>query len=148
MLLRNKVVRLFGLKDLGGLGGFDASKPASAYLPGERVETSRSASHFFWQPYLTQPTNKSRMSFKEREHNSQSSAFGQAKKPLEHKTPVPTFGQPEHNSTSPPHRLLQHLKNPRCLALRHIEAHKRRSRLAQAEHVSGGEHDAIVQCFS
>lgn len=37
MLLRNKVVRLFGLKDLGGLGGFDASKPASAYLPGERV---------------------------------------------------------------------------------------------------------------
>lgn len=37
MLLRNKVVRLFGLKDLGGLGGFDASKPASAYLPGDRV---------------------------------------------------------------------------------------------------------------
>lgn len=37
MLLRNKVVRLFGLKDLGGLGGFDVSKPASAYLPGDRV---------------------------------------------------------------------------------------------------------------
>lgn len=37
MLLRNKAVRLFGLKDLGGLGGFDASKPASAYLPGDRV---------------------------------------------------------------------------------------------------------------
>lgn len=37
MLLRNKVVRLFGLKDLGGLGEFDTSKPASAYLPGDRV---------------------------------------------------------------------------------------------------------------
>lgn len=37
MLLRNKVVRFFGLKDLGGLGGFDTSKPASAYVPGDRV---------------------------------------------------------------------------------------------------------------
>jgi hypothetical protein len=37
MLLRNKVVRFFGLKDLGGLGGLDISKPASAYVPGDRV---------------------------------------------------------------------------------------------------------------
>src|SRR5512137_751524 len=37
MLIRNKMVRLFGLKDLGGMSGFDASKPASAYVPGDRV---------------------------------------------------------------------------------------------------------------
>lgn len=37
MTLRNKMVRLAGLKDLGGLGGFDPSKPAHAYQPGDRV---------------------------------------------------------------------------------------------------------------
>jgi Protein of unknown function (DUF2867) len=37
MSLRNKLVRLVGLKDLGGLGAFDPGKPASAYLPGDRV---------------------------------------------------------------------------------------------------------------
>jgi hypothetical protein len=37
MALRNKAVRLVGLKDLGGLGGFDRSKPESAYAPGDRV---------------------------------------------------------------------------------------------------------------
>jgi hypothetical protein len=37
MLLRNKAVRFVGLKDLGGLGEFDVSKPASAYLPGDCV---------------------------------------------------------------------------------------------------------------
>jgi hypothetical protein len=37
MALRNKAVRLVGLKDLGGLGGVDSSKPASDYLKGDRV---------------------------------------------------------------------------------------------------------------
>jgi hypothetical protein len=37
MALRNKIVRLVGLKDLGGLGELDTSKPASAYAPGDRV---------------------------------------------------------------------------------------------------------------
>lgn len=37
MALRNKTVQLVGLKDLGGLGGFDHSKPASTYMPGDRV---------------------------------------------------------------------------------------------------------------
>ncbi|WP_436395037.1 DUF2867 domain-containing protein [Acidithiobacillus ferriphilus] len=37
MALRNKIVRFFGLKDLGGLGELNSSKPASAYLPGDRV---------------------------------------------------------------------------------------------------------------
>ncbi|MHB1268903.1 MAG: DUF2867 domain-containing protein [Acidithiobacillus ferriphilus] len=37
MALRNKMVRFVGLKDLGGLGELDLSKPASAYAPGDRV---------------------------------------------------------------------------------------------------------------
>lgn len=37
MTLRNKLVQLVGLKDLGGLDGFDTSKPESAYAPGDRV---------------------------------------------------------------------------------------------------------------
>lgn len=37
MALRNKIVRLVGLKDLGGLGELSPSKPASAYAPGDRV---------------------------------------------------------------------------------------------------------------
>ncbi len=37
MALRNKIVRLVGLKDLGGLGELNPSKPASAYAPGDRV---------------------------------------------------------------------------------------------------------------
>lgn len=37
MWLRNKLVQLFGLKDLGGMSGFDVLKPASAYLLGDRV---------------------------------------------------------------------------------------------------------------
>lgn len=37
MALRNKIVRLVGLKDLGGLGELNPSKPASAYSPGDRV---------------------------------------------------------------------------------------------------------------
>lgn len=37
MALRNRVVQLFGLKNLGALGAFDPSKPESAYLPGDRV---------------------------------------------------------------------------------------------------------------
>ena len=37
MVLRNKVVRLFGLKDLGGFGGLNLSKHASDYAPGDRV---------------------------------------------------------------------------------------------------------------
>lgn len=37
MALRNKIVRFVGLKDLGGLGEFSRSKPASAYVPGDRV---------------------------------------------------------------------------------------------------------------
>ena len=37
MALRNKVVRLVGLKDLGALGGLKPSKPESAYKPGDRI---------------------------------------------------------------------------------------------------------------
>ena len=37
MVLRNKIVRFFGLKDLGGLGELSPSKPASAYAPGDQV---------------------------------------------------------------------------------------------------------------
>jgi hypothetical protein len=37
MSLRNKIVLLFGLKDLGGMGNFDATKPDTEYLPGDRV---------------------------------------------------------------------------------------------------------------
>lgn len=37
MALRNKIVRLVGLKDLGGLGELSPSKPASAYASGDRV---------------------------------------------------------------------------------------------------------------
>ena len=37
MVLRNKIVRLAGLKDLGGLGAFNPEKPASAYAPGDQV---------------------------------------------------------------------------------------------------------------
>lgn len=37
MLLRNKIVRVFGMKDLGRLDEIDLSKPDSAYLPGDRV---------------------------------------------------------------------------------------------------------------
>lgn len=37
MALRNKMVRFVGLKDLGGLGELNSSKPASAYAPGDRV---------------------------------------------------------------------------------------------------------------
>ena len=37
MTIRNKLVRLVGLKDLGGLGELSPSKPASAYAPGDRV---------------------------------------------------------------------------------------------------------------
>ena len=37
MALRNKIVRFVGLKDLGGLGDLNPSRPASAYAPGDRV---------------------------------------------------------------------------------------------------------------
>lgn len=37
MALRNRIVRLAGLKDLGHLGDFDPSKPESAYVAGDRV---------------------------------------------------------------------------------------------------------------
>ncbi len=37
MTLRNRVVGLFGLKNLGELAGIDSSKPSSAYVPGDRV---------------------------------------------------------------------------------------------------------------
>jgi hypothetical protein len=37
MRLRNRVVALFGLKDLGGLSGIDPTKPPSAYKAGDRV---------------------------------------------------------------------------------------------------------------
>lgn len=37
MALRNKFVRLVGLKDLGGLGQLNSEKPASTYAPGDRV---------------------------------------------------------------------------------------------------------------
>ncbi|WP_405630896.1 DUF2867 domain-containing protein [Pseudoalteromonas sp. Ld20] len=37
MATRNRVVGLFGLKNLGTLGGFDSSKPKSDYKVGDRV---------------------------------------------------------------------------------------------------------------
>lgn len=37
MILRNKLVLLVGLKDLGGMANFDVSKPEQAYRPGDRV---------------------------------------------------------------------------------------------------------------
>ncbi len=37
MALRNSLVRLVGLKHLGGLGRLDRQKPAAAYRPGDRV---------------------------------------------------------------------------------------------------------------
>ena len=37
MWIRNKTVRMVGLKDLGALGAFDPLKPASAYRSGDRV---------------------------------------------------------------------------------------------------------------
>lgn len=37
MVLRNRVVSLLGLKDLGALSRLDPAKPASAYAVGERV---------------------------------------------------------------------------------------------------------------
>lgn len=37
MALRNKSVRFVGLRDLGSLGAVNTSKPASAYVPGNRV---------------------------------------------------------------------------------------------------------------
>lgn len=37
MQIRNSVVQLFGLKDLGGLASLDKSKKAMDYQPGERV---------------------------------------------------------------------------------------------------------------
>ncbi|MBV6324727.1 DUF2867 domain-containing protein [Duganella violaceipulchra] len=37
MALRNRVVALFGLKNLGGLGDVDAAKPAAVYRVGDRV---------------------------------------------------------------------------------------------------------------
>lgn len=37
MALRNRVVRLAGLKDLGGLSALDTQRPAASWRPGERV---------------------------------------------------------------------------------------------------------------
>lgn len=37
MTLRNRIVRLVGLKNLGALGDTDGAKPASAYRVGDRV---------------------------------------------------------------------------------------------------------------
>lgn len=37
MILRNRLVRLVGLKDLGGLSGIDPTKSASGYAAGDRV---------------------------------------------------------------------------------------------------------------
>ena len=37
MQLRNRIVGLVGLKNLGTLGGIDAAKPESSYKPGDRV---------------------------------------------------------------------------------------------------------------
>ena len=37
MRLRNQVVGLVGLKNLGTLGGIDPAKPETAYVPGDRV---------------------------------------------------------------------------------------------------------------
>ena len=37
MTLRNKIVKVVGMKDLGRLGDVNLSKPESAYAPGDRV---------------------------------------------------------------------------------------------------------------
>lgn len=37
MELRNKIVRVVGMKDLGRLGDVNLSKPESAYAPGDRI---------------------------------------------------------------------------------------------------------------
>jgi hypothetical protein len=37
MRLRNQLVGLVGLKNLGTLGGIDLAKPETAYVPGERI---------------------------------------------------------------------------------------------------------------
>jgi hypothetical protein len=37
MMIRNRVVSVFGLKNLGGLSAIDPTKPASAYRVGDRV---------------------------------------------------------------------------------------------------------------
>lgn len=37
MALRNRLVRLVGLKDLGGLGGIDPARSPDSYRPGDRV---------------------------------------------------------------------------------------------------------------
>jgi hypothetical protein len=37
MRLRNRIVSIFGLKNLGGLSGVSEEKPASGYMPGDRV---------------------------------------------------------------------------------------------------------------
>ncbi|MBY6264998.1 DUF2867 domain-containing protein [Azospirillum sp. 412522] len=37
MWLRNKAVRMIGLKDLGALGAVDPAKPPASYRPGDRV---------------------------------------------------------------------------------------------------------------
>jgi hypothetical protein len=37
MRLRNRIVSLFGIKDLGGLSDVNTSKPTSEYRPGDRV---------------------------------------------------------------------------------------------------------------
>lgn len=37
MTVRNRVVALFGLKDLGRMGAVDPDKPAASYKPGDRL---------------------------------------------------------------------------------------------------------------
>lgn len=37
MSMRNRVVGVFGLKNLGGLSGLDPAKPEADYVPGDRV---------------------------------------------------------------------------------------------------------------
>ncbi|BAI76497.1 hypothetical protein AZL_e01520 (plasmid) [Azospirillum sp. B510] len=37
MWLRNKAVRIVGLKDLGALGAIDPAKPPASYRPGDRI---------------------------------------------------------------------------------------------------------------
>jgi hypothetical protein len=37
MMIRNRVVNIFGLKNLGGLSAIERTKPASAYRVGDRV---------------------------------------------------------------------------------------------------------------
>lgn len=37
MALRNRLIRLVGIKNLGALGNIDPSKPEAAYQPGDRV---------------------------------------------------------------------------------------------------------------